>query len=286
MAFSSRLINTGGGGELPPMPEGIPIDFSYVGFGTLPNAATKTLNFGWDGQSIYEKVGTDTNQYKMGTPYDISSLSSTVHSNAGNGDYRSYNQNFSGTQAMRMLGYPISWGNAPSPFDATAAGTATGKNGPYTGAVVLSGFVTEDNYSVGSANNAWYSPYTQNGTQYLVKYTMATADSFSTINSGQTYNFTFAAGYPNTICHATAFCNDYNHLIFWDTRGGTDSIQIRSLQGRNNPYSTAAVSTIAIPTSDSTIRGIQANIRIFYQAGYLYAVREGETRIHQFKAIF
>jgi len=288
MAFGNQLlVSSGGGGNMEPI--GVPTAVSYVGYVATPYDAygggyqhTSKAHFGYDGQSVYFAATLSGDkriaQWKMATQYDITSMSGTANSTSGYWSTGSafgqftYHQN--GLEALiAEVNAIMRRGTTATAYNAISGGQYIG-SWTYGPAMRNCYIVNAGEYMILFANSG--------GVNYLEKTLMTDFNSFMGQSTRTSYNLSAyePAGASTTITFSGASINEGNHLLQWDSLNS----QIKVWQNASafNFSSPTLISTFSIPTSDTTIVGTEAQINMSYQGGYLFAHREGTTRMHQF----
>jgi len=286
MSLNKRIINSAVSAAPPsPDPVGVPVGATYVGYGTTFRTPVM-LNFGWSGSVIYDRYGdtsTDNGRYRirgigMSTPYDITTLTTTtvydVSSSGSSGRFESLVM-----EQSEVRGYC---------HDSTI-GRAFNPN-QYIGFPIF--------YGGGSAQNIYFHDsgryvigHSTSGGQKMYRreypagsYDDVGVDTDSTTNVLYDVAGLVPSGQTSTVPLSISVINQGNNFVLIDTANSL--LKIYSLATPYDFTSWAFIRDIAIPTSDTTIVGTQARIFCHSMGGYLFAVRTGQTRVHQFQWVF
>lgn len=278
--------------QQPIEPIGVPTSVSYVGKSLSPyepsagSHYTYDACFGYDGQSIYYKSlvsgdSTRVKQFKMATPYDITtlSLSSAAVSGywgTGSGNIADYFINFAATNAIIRDNTFLRRGATGTPY------------APISGGTYIGGAPFGSNYhNINTVNAGEYIIMFGNSSSinYLYKIELSTQDDFSTWGASAKTSYDLSAyepsGASSSIKFSGAVINQGLNLLQWDSLNS--QIKIWQNNAAFDFTSPTLVSTFSIPTSDSLIVGTEAEIQISYQGGYLFAQRQGSYNIFQFQ---
>jgi hypothetical protein len=284
MSLNKRIINAVD--SIPPSPDpvGVPVGATYVGYGTTFRTP-QMLNFGWSGTALYDRKGdtSTTGRYTireigMSTPYDITTLTTTTVAEivvaASSTKLESLVMDL---DEIRGYCHDANLGRAFNPNQYIGFNI-------YYGAATAQNIYFHDSgrYVIGHSTSGGQKMYRR---EYPAgSYNDVSVDTTSTTNVLYDVAGLVPSGQTSTVPLSISVINQGNNFVLIDTANSL--LKIYSLATPYDFTSWTFIRDIAIPTSDTTIVGTQARIFCHSMGGSFFAVRTGETRVHQFEWVF